>query len=119
MTLKVDNIQTTAGVTLYSCKAFLNYDQVGTTTIFSKDNIATWTDAGTGLANVTFTVNLPDTNYCVVVTSGVSAVTTPVAGSTRLGMVGNMATTGFTILIGDNSTDAATDNANVSVAVFR
>jgi hypothetical protein len=48
------------------CKAWVNFNGVGTVAIRSSYNVSSITDNGTGLFTVNFTTAMPNTNYAAV-----------------------------------------------------
>jgi hypothetical protein len=48
------------------CKAWVNFNGVGTVAIRSSFNVSSITDNGTGLFTVNFTTAMPNTNYAAV-----------------------------------------------------
>ena len=61
-TIKVDNLQTTAGAGLYPAKAWVNFRGVGPT-ISAQGNVSSITDDGVGDFHINFTNNFVDANY--------------------------------------------------------
>lgn len=113
--LKVAAIQNSAGVEVYTAKAWVNFNGTGTVAIRAAGNVSSITDNGTGDYTVNFTTAMADANYSVVATSGRSssfgsifeiygAVAAPTASAVRL-----LANTGA----------AALDNPYNCVAIFR
>tara|TARA_R110000803_G_scaffold154611_1_gene219387 strand:- start:1430 stop:1780 length:351 start_codon:yes stop_codon:yes gene_type:complete len=62
-TLKVNTIQTTSGVEVYTCKAWVNFNGTGTVAIRASGNVSSITDNGTGNYFINFTTALADANY--------------------------------------------------------
>jgi hypothetical protein len=62
-TLKVNTLQTAAGVEVYTCKAWVNFNGTGTVAIRASGNVSSITDNGTGDYTVNFTTAMPDVNY--------------------------------------------------------
>lgn len=62
-TIKVNNIQTVAGVDVYTAKAWINFNGTGTIAIRSSGNISSITDNGTGSYKVTFNTAMSSANY--------------------------------------------------------
>ena len=67
-TLKVNTLQTAAGVEVYTAKAWVNFDGTGTVAIRASGNVSSITDNGTGDYTVNFTTAMSDANYSVVTT---------------------------------------------------
>ena len=64
-TLKVNTIQNTSGVEVYTCKAWVNFNGTGTVAIRASGNVSSITDNGTGDYTVNFTNAMIDVNYSV------------------------------------------------------
>lgn len=64
-TLRVNTLQTQAGVEVYTAKAWVNFNGTGTVAIRAAGNVSSITDNGTGNYTVNFTTAMPDANYCV------------------------------------------------------
>ena len=62
-TLKVNTLQTAAGVEVYTAKAWVNFNGTGTVAIRASGNVTSITDNGTGDYTVNFTNAMPDANY--------------------------------------------------------
>lgn len=105
------------------CRAWVNFNGVGTVAIRDSFNVSSITDGGTGYYTVNFTNAMPDANYSSVV-SGTAGNTNggfaqhdnqSFGGSgTNLGT-----TTGFNIRTVDGSTLNPADHPWVTAAVFR
>lgn len=115
-TLKVNTLQNTSGVEVYTAKAWVNFNGTGTVAIRASGNVSSITDLGTGNYRVNFTTAFSDVNYSLVATSTYDASGTGriVSGDTRVGT--NSTTQAF--LICDNGS-AYADSLIVSVSVFR
>lgn len=64
-TLKVDTIQTAAGVKVYPSKAWLNFNGTGTVAIRDDGNVSSLTDNGTGTYTANFTSAFSSANYAM------------------------------------------------------
>jgi len=113
-TLKVNTLQTAAGVEVYTAKAWVNFDGTGTVAIRASGNVSSITDNGTGDYTVNFTNAMPNVNYSAVATSNQFA--------SRLALA-SVATTEFRVTTGRqadfNGNATLVDANNVNVAVFR
>ena len=69
-TVKVDTIKTTAGVEVYTAKAWVNFNGTGTVAIRAAGNVSSITDNGTGDYTVNFTTAMPDVNYSYAFSGG-------------------------------------------------
>ena len=115
-TLRVNTLQTQAGVEVYTAKAWVNFNGTGTVAIRGAGNVSSITDNGTGSYTVNFTTALADANYSAVATSGTDGVS---------GDVGHNAanirdtSTSSVWVINWNDADALVDVARICVSVFR
>lgn len=64
-TLKVDNLQTTAGVSKYLASAWVNFNGTGTVAIRAAGNVSSITDNAVGDYTTVFSTNMIDANYAV------------------------------------------------------
>lgn len=64
-TLRVNAIQNTSGVEVYTAKAWVNFNGTGTVAIRASGNVSSITDNGVGQYAVNFTTAMPDTSYAV------------------------------------------------------
>lgn len=62
-TIKVDTIQTSAGVQVYPVTTWINFDGTGGLSIRADGNVSSLTDVGTGQYNVNFSSAQTDANY--------------------------------------------------------
>lgn len=69
-TLKTNKITTTAGVEVYTAKAWVNFNGTGTVVIRAAGNVSSVTDNAVGDYTVNFTNDMPDANYAVCVGNG-------------------------------------------------
>lgn len=118
-TLRVNTLQNTSGVEVYTAKAWVNFNGTGTVAIRASGNVSSITDNGAGDYTINFTVAMVDTNYAVL--SGwqdalgggwVSKVLGSAQGASTL-----MTTTAVRIGWGGNNSSA--DNSVMSVSIFR
>jgi len=102
---------------LYMCRAWVNFNGTGTVAISASGNVSSITDNGTGDYTVNFTTAMPDANYSFNVTQGMTALTTCViTGGIALAPA---TTTSRRFGMYSSGTGAATDMAELNVAVFR
>jgi hypothetical protein len=52
--------------TAYGCRAWVNFNGIGTVAIRASGNVSSITDNGVGSYRVNFTVNMPDINYAAL-----------------------------------------------------
>lgn len=112
-TLKVNTLQTAAGVEVYTAKAWVNFNGTGTVAIRASGNVTSITDNGTGDYTVNFTNAMTDANY--------SAIATPNAGSSAIRTAYGVATpttSAYRLECSDSGT-TRTDVSFISVAIFR
>jgi len=79
-TIKVDAIQNTSGVEVYTAKAWVNFNQQGTQAIRADGNVSSITDGGVGITTVSYSSALSSANYAL---SG-----TATNNTARTGMIG-------------------------------
>ena len=119
-TLKVNTLQTAAGVEVYTCKAWVNFNGTGTVAIRGSGNVTDITDNGTGDYTVNFTNAMTDANYCVVGTIGdVVPTYSLTAASSARSIVSRAKTTTTLRILNNSGTGSAADYDTQDVAVFR
>jgi hypothetical protein len=68
VTVDNGNLQFNSGygsvATAYGCRAWVNFNGIGTVAIRGSGNVSSVTDAGTGSYIVNLTTAMPDVNYC-------------------------------------------------------
>lgn len=69
-TIKVNTLQTTSGVELYTSKAWASWDGTGTVSIFSSGNVSSISDNGTGIWTVNFSNSVASTGYVTAMNVG-------------------------------------------------
>lgn len=95
---------------IYPCRAWVNFNGIGTVAIRASGNVSSITDNGTGNFRVNFTTAMPDINY--VTLSSTNDYITSLASATQV--------TTYAAIYNFNSTNgAALDAAVVMCAVFR
>lgn len=114
-TIKVNAIQNTSGVEVYTAKAWVNFNGTGTVAIRAAGNVSSITDNGAGDYTVNFTAALSDALYCVLNSFGAASST--VTSPQRTMFVLSKSTTSFRTLT-TNST-AGFDPEFDDYAVFR
>jgi hypothetical protein len=114
-TIKVNSIQNTSGVEVYTAKAWVNFNGTGTIAIRAAGNVSSITDNGVGDYTVNFTTSMPDANYAVVAIKNdavsyenghISVTTLNTAGGARIQSV-------------EGAAPVATDSTQIHVAIFR
>lgn len=68
-TIKVNTIQTVAGVEQYLTKAWANFNGSGTLTVRQSGNASSVTDFGVANYGLNFSSNMPDANYAITGTA--------------------------------------------------
>jgi len=106
------------------CRAWVNFNGMGTVAIRAAYNVSSIEDRGTGFYRITFANAMPDINYCVQATSGINRNAS--SSNRSIGLYGtgdttyesNMSTTDFSLsIMNSNAGDA--DQDVVCAAVFR
>ena len=99
----------------YFCRAWVNFNGVGTVAIRASGNVSSITDNGTGNFGVNFTTAMPDTSYSVTVTNQDVA-----AGTQIYKILGSTASSGtFEYTTSAVRIGAAYDSIIACVSVFR
>lgn len=112
-TLKVDNLQTTAGVDKYLASAWVNFNGAGTVAIRGDGNVTSITDVTTGTYTIGYTSALVDTNYAA---AGSSQRTSDSGATAATRMFATFTTTSinmFTRTDSDQLVDSFTSCANI------
>lgn len=121
-TLRVNTLQNTSGVEVYTCKAWVNFNGTGTVAIRAAGNVSSITDNGTGDYTLNFTSALADANYVAVhpttLLDGVG-VTLTVANYARTPNTQVLPTTTAYRFACTNTSVIAQDLAYCYVAIFR
>ena len=107
--------------TAYGCRAWVNFNGTGTVAIRASGNVSSITDNGTGDYTVNFTTAMPDANYAVNISKGITATrrTIETYGIDGTGASVTPTTAAVRIVCFDESTTTTIDMAGVSVAIFR
>jgi len=93
------------------CKAWVNFNGIGTVAIRASYNVSSITDNGVGVYTVNFTTALVDANYCVSTSHGQNAVSNP-GGNIAY----NRTTSNFVLIHWDSG---AQDVLDMYAAIFR
>jgi len=115
-TLRVNTLQTQAGVEVYTAKAWVNFNGTGTVAIRAAGNVSSITDRGTGAYTVNLSTAMADTNGALVGSGGrySNGFLLPVQGP----QIQMSTTSNILAECGSNTTDL-NDWQDVYVAVFR
>lgn len=106
------------GAPVYACRAWVNFNGTGTVSIRSSGNVSSITDNGAGDYTVNFAVPMPDANYAPVLTCGNAGGTSYRSALLNLA-AGRPNSASACSLQVVNSSFAASDDNNISVAIFR
>ena len=122
-TLKVNTLQTAAGVEVYTAKAWVNFNGTGTVAIRASGNVTSITDNGTGDYTVNFTNAMTDADYAYNVSAslryGVANFYSPALNIVKLSGV-EVAPTASACRFGfTDTTPTNYDPKYVNVVVFR
>jgi hypothetical protein len=99
---------------IYPCRAWVNFNGVGTVTIRGSGNVSSITDGGISVYTVNFTTAMPDANY-VYLGSGDAATAT----ITTIYSIGNVPTASALAIRTYTSAGAGVDSGYVMIAIFR
>ena len=119
-TLRVNTLQTQAGVEVYTAKAWVNFNGTGTVAIRAAGNVSSITDNGTGDYTVNFTVAMADVNYSLV--NQIDWQNTAFGASARASLIVSQATGNSRLRMGylNGSVALVAEDQNIiCVAVFR
>ena len=115
------NLQFNSGygsvATAYGCRAWVNFNGIGTVAIRSSGNVSSITDNGTGDYKVNFTSAMPDANYATVA----SKTHTTVESNCNIN-IGSPGAAGYTTSLVNIRTienGTSVDTSQLNVAIFR
>jgi len=95
-TINSAQVATVSGTApLYMCRSWVNFNGIGTVSIYASGNVSSITDNGIGDYTVNFATAMPDTSYCVNVSAPNYIATN---GSIQATIYGNAATVGAAAL---------------------
>ena len=102
----------------YGCRAWVNFNGIGTVAIRASGNVSSITDNGVGKYTANFTTNMPDANYAATIGANINSSNDDTRRTTR---VITWSTSSVSVLTGDTSGSANTkeDYEFVTIAVFR
>lgn len=125
-TLRVNAIQNTSGVEVYTAKAWVNFNGTGTVAIRASGNVSSITDNGVGDYTVNFTNAMADANYSIEGTASRSGTTLQAGAGVTVtpnDVVTARTTSACRIILlvnaGDGNYDTSVDSAQTNVAIFR
>jgi hypothetical protein len=115
-TLRVNTLQNTSGVEVYTAKAWVNFNGTGTVAIRAAGNVSSITDNGTGDYTVNFTTAMVDANYAVTSMAGGFS-----SGNTVVAFYESTSTARTASLVRMQSSQGVSpiDSSISSVAIFR
>lgn len=114
-TLKVNTLQNTSGVEVYTCKAWVNFNGSGTVAIRGSGNVSSITDNGTGNYDINFTTAMPDANYSPVFVSGLQSSAT----TSDLASASTVLADSFRVITRTAGTTTGVNADVIACAVFR
>lgn len=122
--LKVNTLQNTSGVEVYTVKAWVNFNGTGTIAIRASGNVSSITDNGSADYTINFTTAMTDANYATIATttsraSSEALVQTIGYASTDASTPTTYSTTAVRLSGKLSSGAGGVDTAVISVAVFR
>jgi len=100
--------------TAYGCRAWVNFDGIGTVSIRASGNVSSITDNGTGLYTVNLTNSMPDSGGAAVASSAIANFPDAWGGDTLNARITSVSSVELI-----NTAGAARDVAIASLAVFR
>jgi hypothetical protein len=100
---------------LFACRAWVNFNGVGTVAIRASGNVSSITDNGTGDYTVNFTAAMPDANYAAVETASTLATTGGISAIQKF----NATTTALRVIVYRPDTGALIDRDGIDILVFR
>jgi hypothetical protein len=103
----------------YTCRAWVNFDGIGTVAIRASGNVSSITDNGTGDYTVNFTTAMPDVNYCAV--SGAGLINDTNEFASQCNVNGPYSTTSIRIATGYvlSTADSKADRSVIQISIFR
>jgi len=100
----------------FRCRAWVFYDQISDN-VLGSGNVSSVSDDATGTFTINFSIDMTDTNYCVV--SGGNKTSGDTLPRTIMHVSGNSKTKSAIQLQVENSNGNNYDESNNSVAIFR
>lgn len=113
----------TGSAPVYACRAWVNFNGIGTVAIRASGNVSSITDNGTGDYTVNFATAMPDANYAPVFGSMGGTLTNISSGMVVVAGVSGVqslkTTTQIRIQVGSSANGIPADSAEMNVAIFR
>ena len=110
-------LNATGSAPLYACRAWVNFNGIGTVAIRASGNVSSITDLGTGDYRVNFTTAMPDADYVTQVTTG--GTTARITGNSPKSSGGDPTVNSTTVTSYVDSASSAADSRYMNVAIFR
>jgi len=114
----LDLFNATGTAPVYACRAWVNFDGIGTVSIRDSGNVSSITDNGTGDYTINFTTAMPDANYSAVIYNNASTGTT-FGGFANHFLGSAIEREESNIRVGSRSSSALTDSKIFDVVIFR
>lgn len=102
----------------YAARAWVNFNG-SNGAIRAAVNVATVSRSSTGIYTVTFTTAMPDANYAVIATAGVSGAAADMYYNARLYGTPSSSSVGILVVFQSSGSPTYVDPTYVHVAVFR
>jgi hypothetical protein len=123
-TLRVNTLQNTSGVEVYTAKAWVNFNGTGTVAIRAAGNVSSITDNGIGDYTINFTTAFADANYApVCMTQNTDTNGNRGAGNAQIYDAVNPTTSALRIFTAYGATASSDGSKNdqpiICVTVFR
>jgi len=104
---------------VYACRAWVNFNGTGTVAIRAGGNVSSITDSAQGYFRINFTTAMPDTNYCVIVTTTQSDGGGNISNTVECAAPVGYSTGSVGIAVGQHLSETNEDPVFANVAVFR
>jgi len=114
-TLRVTTLATQAGVEVYTCKAWVNFNGTGTVAIRASGNVSSITDNGVGEYSFNFATPMQDADYAVSGLANIYQDATPI----NISLNYTQSSSSFRVRVHSTGGATAFDALQVHVAVFR
>lgn len=119
-TVKVDTIQNSAGVEVFTAKVWVNFNGTGTVSIRADGNVSSITDQGTGQYKVNFSSSLGDANYSATGITNEVVTGNRSSGWCIRGTTNSLMLTSSIVLdVGSQSSGGAADHQVITMNVAR
>ena len=116
-------LNVTGSAPMFACRAWVNFNGIGTPTIRASGNVSSITDNGVGDYTINLYAPMPDSNYCVTSALAKNNDTADANNNTSSPGINNLTTTSFRVVTGvpGNSVNQgySDDMMFVYLSVFR